>query len=190
MTRQTKRHSGSLSSFVLASCVAIAVAGCASTRPVSTQLDDAAITTKVKAKLTADPEINSFKIDVDTREGIVRLSGIVKKPEVRAEAEKLARNTVGVRGVINELEIGSESFGRRVNDAAIATKVKAKLTADPEVNPFNIDVDCQEGVVTLSGRVRSAAQRQEAEKLARNTAGVREVRNRLEVGAVGKGGGR
>lgn len=70
----------------------------------------------------------------------------------------------------------------RLEDAALAARVKARLVADPEVNPFQIDVDVVDGVVTLGGMVESDHERREAEELARRTEGVREVVSNLEVG--------
>jgi osmotically-inducible protein OsmY len=52
--------------------------GCASTRTVGEQIDDGAITSKINAKLTADPEVNPFNIDVDTLDGVVTLRGEVE----------------------------------------------------------------------------------------------------------------
>jgi hyperosmotically inducible periplasmic protein len=69
-----------------------------------------------------------------------------------------------------------------VEDASLTARVKAKLAADPEVRAYTIDVDTLEQVVTLSGRVESAAIRAEAEKLTRGTSGVRGVQNNLLVG--------
>jgi hyperosmotically inducible periplasmic protein len=85
-----------------------------------------------------------------------------------------------------EVERGAEALERQakplLDDATLTAKVKAKLAADPEVTAYAIDVDTLESVVTLSGRVESAAESAEAEKLARNTEGVRTVVNRLAVG--------
>lgn len=84
------------------------------------------------------------------------------------------------------LERGVEEVGRELEpyarDAEITARVKARLTADPEVNPLRIDVDTVDGRVTLNGKVRTESQREEAEKLARGTKGVVEVINLLEVG--------
>lgn len=84
------------------------------------------------------------------------------------------------------LERGAERVGEELEpyarDAEITAKIKAKLTADPEVNPFRIDVDTVNGRVTLNGVVRTEGQRDEAEKHARNTEGVVEVVNLLKVG--------
>lgn len=72
-------------------------------------LDDTAITAKVKAKLIADPEINSFHIDVDTVDGRVALNGKVSSQEQRAEAEDLARGTEGVRQVVNLIQVAGQA---------------------------------------------------------------------------------
>lgn len=167
---------------VLVAVAALVATGCATTQPASTQLSDAEITVKVEAKLAGDPEINPFNIDVDTNEGIVTLSGAVEKKFARDEAERLARGTEGVRDVINDIRLGSRDLEDRVSDGWITTKIKTKLAADPELNPFNINVDCKEGVVTLAGRVKSDHAKAEAEKLARGTEGVVRVENRLKVG--------
>jgi hyperosmotically inducible protein len=156
-------------------------AGCASTQTVGEEIDDATITTKIEAKLTADPEVSAFNVDVDTNEGVVRLSGTVEDPEAKVEAEQLARDTEGVRRVINDIKVGERSMGDRLSDTAISTKVKAKITGDPELNPFNINVDTKDGVVTLRGTVKSEESKQEAEEIARETEGVERVQNMLEV---------
>jgi len=85
-----------------------------------------------------------------------------------------------------EVERGAEALEQQakplLDDATLTAKVKAKLAADPEVTAYAIDVDTLESVVTLSGRVESAAESAEAEKLARHTEGVKAVVNRLAVG--------
>jgi len=167
--------------FAVAAIALIMVAGCATTRPVGEQFDDAAITTKIEAKLAADPDVSAFNVDVDTNQGVVRLSGTVEDREARAIAERLARETKGVSRVINQIEVGERSLGDRLSDTAITAKVKAKITGDPELNPFNISVDTKDGVVTLRGIVTSRDRREEAEKLARNTDGVQRVQNLLEI---------
>ena len=148
------------------------------------EIDDATITTKVEAKLTGDPEVSAYNVDVDTNDGVVRLSGEVEKPEAKAEAEKLARDTEGVRRVINDIVIGEgRDPGDRLSDTEITTKVKAKITGDGDLSPFNINVDTKDGVVTLRGTVKSMESKQEAERIARDTSGVKSVDNLLQVEA-------
>jgi len=171
-----------LSTLVAALVAVVLVAGCSTNQSLGTQLDDTSITSRVKAKLVADSQINPFKIDVDTNEGVVRLSGAVDQRDVRARAAELARSTDGVVRVINDIEIGDRSMGEQLDDATITTKIKAKLTADPDINPFNVNVDSEDGMVTLTGRVADRERKMLAERLARETKGVRGVRNLLEVG--------
>lgn len=89
--------------------LALALGACSSTRTAGTQVDDAAITAAVKAKLAADGDINPFNIDVDTNEGVVTLQGRVAKEEARSKAEQLARETDGVKRVINLVKVGDKS---------------------------------------------------------------------------------
>jgi hyperosmotically inducible protein len=74
--------------------------------PVARQmLDDASISAKIKAKLLADPEVKSLRIDVDTAEGRVALNGTVSSADQKAVAERLARQTEGVKSVTNLLQV-------------------------------------------------------------------------------------
>ncbi len=155
--------------------------GCATSQPIDTQTSDTVITSKIEAKLAADPETDYFGVDVDTLNGEVFLRGMVDSETARHEAEHLARVTEGVRSVDNQLRIGDLSVSRNVADAWLVTKVKSKLVADPEVSSFNIDVDAIDGQVILSGVVTAPTTRQEAERIARATDGVKSVRNEILV---------
>jgi hyperosmotically inducible protein len=75
----------------------------------------------------------------------------------------------------------TQTAGETVDDGVIVTKVKAKLAADGDINPFNIDVDSNDGVVTLQGTVAKDAARSGAERHARDTEGVRRVINLIKV---------
>lgn len=83
-------------------------AGCAVTRKqetVGAYIDDAALTTRVKAKFAADPVVSAMSISVETLKGTVQLSGFAKSAEERATAEKLARETSGVVAVRNDIAV-------------------------------------------------------------------------------------
>jgi len=68
-------------------------------------LSNASITARVKSRLAHDPAINALYVNVDTNDGQVTLSGKVALPEQKAEAEQVARQTEGVRAVVNRLEV-------------------------------------------------------------------------------------
>lgn len=71
--------------------------------------------------------------------------------------------------------------GDAVADAATTAAVKTKLLGDTKVAGLNIDVDTKDNVVTLTGKVKTAAERTEAVRLARTTTGVKSVVNKLTV---------
>lgn len=66
-------------------------------------------------------------------------------------------------------------------DAGITTSVKTKLAVDDMVKAYQVDVDTSNKVVTLSGEVETAAQKEHAVMIARNTEGVRDVIDQLRV---------
>jgi hyperosmotically inducible periplasmic protein len=76
---------------------------------------------------------------------------------------------------------GQESVGAYVDDATITTSVKAKMVEDKTVDAGAIKVETLNGAVSLSGFAKSNAEKAQAEYLARNTKGVREVLNKLIV---------
>lgn len=100
-------------SFVAASVAALALvtsAGCAVVRDQQTMgayVDDAAITTKVKAKFAEDKDVSAMAISVETLNGVVQLSGFAKTETERVQAETLARNTEHVKGVRNGIVVRS-----------------------------------------------------------------------------------
>lgn len=76
----------------------------------------------------------------------------------------------------------TQPVGEKMSDSAITAKVKAKFVGDSTVKAHNIDVNTEEGVVYLTGRVYTQAEKEEAGRIALNTEGVRKVVNHLEVG--------
>jgi hyperosmotically inducible protein len=76
---------------------------------------------------------------------------------------------------------GQESVGAYVDDTAITTAVKAKFVEDKSVDAGAIKVETLNGTVALSGFAKSNTEKAQAEYLARNTKGVRQVKNDLTV---------
>jgi osmotically-inducible protein OsmY len=135
---------------------------------------------------------------VDTRDGVVTLTGEVESEAERRQAVALARNTDGVREVTDQLQVRpSESArgttgslegaaregGAAANDTWITTKIQSKYFLDNDVKGHEINVDSRNGVVTLKGTVESEAQKQMAAQIAQETGGVSRVVNELRVQA-------
>ena len=76
---------------------------------------------------------------------------------------------------------GQETMGAYVDDTAITTAVKAKFAADPTVAATSISVETLNGTVQLRGFAKNAAEKSQAENLARGVKNVRGVRNDIIV---------
>jgi len=74
-----------------------------------------------------------------------------------------------------------KTVGETIDDTTITTRVKTAMLNDPAVGGLRIDVDTFRGAVTLSGRVKSDAERQQAITLARRVTGVTQVKDNLQV---------
>ena len=83
-------------------------AGCAVQRKqqtVGTYIDDATITTQVKAKFANDQTVSAMAISVETLKGTVQLSGFAKSNDEKATAERIARSVAGVVDVKNDIVV-------------------------------------------------------------------------------------
>ena len=74
-----------------------------------------------------------------------------------------------------------KTIGETIDDTTITTRVKTAMLNDPAVGGLSIDVDTYKGVVTLSGRVKSPAEHDQALALARKVDGVTDVKDAMQV---------
>src|ERR1043165_1032005 len=74
-----------------------------------------------------------------------------------------------------------KTVGQTIDDTTITTRVKTSMLNDPSVGGLRIDVDTFKGAVTLSGRVKSQTEKDQAITLARRVSGVTEVRDNLQI---------
>jgi len=150
-------------------------------RTLGNQVDDITLTARVKAALVESRNVPSLSVDVDTIEGVVTLTGIVANEGVVRNVEAVVRKVSGVRGVNNLLQVGPTSIGQALDDKVVGIKVKSELIASPDVDALHIDVDVNNGVVTLTGVLETAVMRDEAVRLADRLVGVKRVVNNLVV---------
>src|SRR5262245_762254 len=114
---------------VLGALFALASANC-ERRSVA----DSTITAIVKSKLSVDNETSSANINVDTKGGVVTLTGIVMTQANKEQAERIARNTEGVTRVINNITVETDGehagAGMSTRDLAILSKIKKRYDAE------------------------------------------------------------
>ena len=161
----------------------------------------------VQQKINADADLQAAKLDVDADadHNAVTLSGKVATETERTRAVELARaahpgltvtdkidvtprevpraeyTSEQARVEVERAKARNETVGGSLDDAWIHAKIVTKLMADNDTPEHKINVDVDKNVVTLRGNVGTAAAKQEAERIARDTEGVKRVSNQLKV---------
>jgi len=74
-----------------------------------------------------------------------------------------------------------KTVGETIDDTTITTRVKTAMLNDPSVGGLRIDVDTFRGAVTLSGRVKSQMEKEQAIAIARRVSGVTQVKDALQI---------
>jgi hyperosmotically inducible protein len=174
-------------------------------------VDDSLITTKVKGKLIGDKQTRKDNIEIETVDGVVNLTGTAASKANAARAVSLARQVKGVKSVKNNVQVDAanttasrdnvDTYEKKstvastdksrtgsggksqqpVKDTEITTKVKAKFVEDKTVSATDIHVKTVNGVVQLTGNAKSRDEASKAAELARETEGVKSVKNNIKV---------
>ncbi len=177
----------------LAGVMAILVAGCnkpqeaaGTPRPVTTvgtAIDDSVVTGRVKSALLADADVKSADFQVETRKGLVQLSGFVDNQAQIDRAMAVTRTVAGVKDIENNASVkgAATTLGNKVDDGIVTTRVKAALLADASVRSLDISVVTRKGEVQLSGFVDNLNQIDRAVEVARDVEGARSVSNEMSV---------
>ena len=158
---------------------------------------DAWIDGKAEATLLFNGNLDSFDINTDVKDGNVVLTGKVENSVDKKLAEELVANIDGVSSVDNKLTVVNDNDMRKevsddmedtvdegtseLTDAKIATVIKTRLLMDTDISGFDIDVDVENGVVTLTGEVDSDAERDLAVEIAKNASDVKDVESDLRI---------
>ena len=127
------------------------------------------------------------KVSQDRDKGVLTLTGDVESAAQKTEAESVAKQTAPDYVIANELAVrpvGDESQAKAVDnklDDGIEDNFKAALKAHKNLDDQSISCKAKNGTLVLSGSVKTAAQKSEAMKLAKNIPNVKEVVNEIEV---------
>jgi hyperosmotically inducible protein len=151
--------------------------------PAVAAAKDAWITTASKIRLMADPATPARDINVDTLAGVVTLFGTVPTEAARRAAEMEVGKVDGVKLVENDLQVVPQVSAAAVEDQDKRAKnaIEKQLKSREDLSDASIDVEVANGVVRLTGTVRSQADRLAALTPARTTDGVRSVTGDLTV---------
>ena len=154
---------------------------------------DAWIDGKAETVLLMNTDLNNFDINTDVTNGKVVLTGKVDSDLNKELAEELVLSLDGVSDVDNSLTVvksmdtkdkSSDTMDDDDNDltdAKITTVITTRFLFDSEVGGTDIDVDTDNGIVTLNGSVESEAEKQLAIEIAKNAEDVRDVVDELTI---------
>jgi len=154
----------------------------------------------------------NLDVDANAKDNKVKLSGTVSTEGLRNQAVQMAKAVQPSLEITDKIDVKPEdvkpaeisrseyteqmardarerakatgdTIGSSINDAWIHTKIDSKLIGDKETPARKINVDVVNGVVTLRGEVNTSTAKQEAERIAKDTEGVKRVKNVLRVTA-------
>ncbi len=158
-------------------------------KKIGQEFSDSFITTKITAKYTKDRDLNPLKISVSTQDGVVTLKGYVKNKPAFVKALRLAKRTKGVKTVdIEDLVI--KQVNTSLTDAYITAKVeaailKAKVFDDEAIPLVGINATTNNGVVTLSGKLKQKKSITMVIKRVNAVRGVKKIISKLRIHQTG-----
>jgi len=172
------------------------------------QLADVWLSTKIHSKFVGDRDIDAKDVSVSTKDGVVTLKGRVLNEPMRQLALAIAKDTDGVKQVVNQLDVeiagplaparaqngatpgavattgSSSSTAAGADDGRIMSSIQSKYFISDRLKGRHVNVTSNGGVVTLNGEVADDTERAEALLLARTTDGVTRVEDSLTVTAA------
>jgi osmotically-inducible protein OsmY len=157
-----------------------AVANDIEVRPIgSMKRTDTDIAQAVLRALEWDIAVPNEKIKARVDNGWVTLDGEVALQFQRAAAENAVRRLSGVRGVTNQILL---QVRPSVQPDEVKTRIEAAFRRSADIDARGIQVDAKDSMITLRGKVRTWAERDEAERAAWAAPGVLAVKDELIVG--------
>jgi len=185
--------------------VGLLLCGCSTTETNGGAARNSKIEQTIKAQLYSDPQLQGVAVDAKAEKNEVTLSGTVTTEDLRTRAIEIAKNgrpnivvtdkidvtphevarseyTEDMARVAREKakELG-DRIGSSLDDAWIHAKIAAKLIDNPDTPSRKINIDVVDNVVTLRGVVDGSIAKDEAERTAKQTEGVKRVNNLLQV---------
>jgi osmotically-inducible protein OsmY len=130
-------------------------------------------------------KLDNVRVEWDDEAKIAHLRGSVNSSADRQRAEEIANTAVGTNGtVLNELTVeGMNEEAADDMDGQIRDRLSEMVDNDATLKDRDIDFDVNNGVVTVKGEVRSAAEKQQVDQMVKAAPGVKDFENALEIRA-------
>lgn len=148
---------------------------------------DTWVSMKVKTALLYHRNVSGTKTEVYVKDGSVTLKGEASSQAQKDLTTEFAKDVDGVKDVKNEMTVSAnpgkrdETAGEKMDDASITAQVKAALVSHRSTGVLRTKVETNDGVVTLSGQARNAAEKDLVTKLVEDINGVKSVVNNMTI---------
>ena len=152
-----------------------------------TENSDTWISMKVKGALLFHRNVSATGTDVHVKDGIVSLRGEASSQAQKELTGEYAKDVEGVGTVNNEMTVAktpawpSETIGEKIDDASVTAQVKSSLLSHHSTSALKTKVATKDGVVTLSGNAKNAAEKALVTKLVTDINGVSNVINNMTI---------
>ncbi len=166
---------------VIAFALTVATSACNRNNTTNTNTDNDAKARVDKALDNAN--LKDVHTNWDKDANVVHLTGTVKTPADKERADQVAEGAVGTSGrVLDELKVeGMDEKPVSDVDKTIGDTLKSRINDDQVLRDRTIHFDVNQGVVTVTGNVRTAAEKAKVSELVRSTNGVKQMANELKV---------
>ena len=151
---------------------------------------DGWIGVKVKSALLFHRNVRATKTDVNVTDGVVILSGEATSLAQKELTTEYAQDVEGVKEVKNQMTIAknpgkpAESMSEKMDDASITAQVKSSLMSHRSTSALKTKVQTMDGVVTVTGIAKNAAEKSLVTKLVNDINGVTSVVNNMTLEAA------
>lgn len=135
---------------------------------------------KILDELAWEPAVHAAHIGVAVRDGVATLTGHVESYGEKLIAERVAKRVKGVRALVQEIDVKLPSSHQRL-DEDIAASALAVLQWHTGLPANRIQVQVENGEVTLTGEVDWRHQKEAAERDIRHIMGMRSITNRISI---------
>jgi osmotically-inducible protein OsmY len=148
---------------------------------------DGWLSTKVKTTLWFHRNVSASGTDVYVKDGVVSLRGEASSLAQKELTTEYASDVEGVKEVKNEMTVAkapaqpTKTIGEKVDDASITAQVKSSLMSHRSTSALKTKVETTDGVVTLSGIAKNAAEKSLVTKLVNDINGVTSVINNMTI---------
>jgi len=142
---------------------------------------------KVKTALLFHRNVSGLKTEVTVKDGIVTLRGEASSQAQKDLTTEYVKDVEGVKDVKNEMTLvktsgkSDKTVGEKIDDASVTAQVKMTLLSHRSTSALNTKVKTKDGVVTLSGKAKNAAEKDLATKFVKDVNGVKSVNNQMTV---------